>query len=217
MCDPRELIRALRRSCPVMVAGACVLRRADANTREPGRGSDAIDDVTSRHRMHGPCFGRGGACDVMDVGESSRRTKSSRSGMRRRCAEPRRLVLHIHPLRSAGLTAESLFLGAGAGYPRRHQAGRRRRHLHGFGADVVQIGASVVDARAGDVRGSHRRNEGGRRDLGRGVPPATAVQSHFVGELSQSHRENRVGMFAPISQRSEILAAHNEETRFLVG
>jgi hypothetical protein len=162
MCDPRELIRALRRACPLMVAGACVLRRADANTREPGRGSDAIGDVTSRHRMHGPCFGRGGARDVVDVGESSRRTKSSRSGMRRRYAEPGRLVLHIYPLRPARRAAEPLFLGAGAGYPRRHQAGHRRRYLRGFGADVAQIGASVIDARAGDVGSSHRRNEGGQ-------------------------------------------------------
>jgi len=216
MCDPRELIRALRRSCPVMVAGACVLRRADANTREPGRGSDAIDDVTSRHRMHGPCFGRGGGCDVVDVGESSRRTKSNRSGMRRRCAEPRRLVLHIHPLRPARLAAEPLFLGAGAGYPRRHQADHRRRYLRGFGADVAQIGASVIDTRAGDVGSSHRRNEGGQHDLGPRVPFASAVQSHFVGELTQSHRENRVGMFAPIPQHREILAAHDEKIRFLV-
>jgi hypothetical protein len=200
-----------------MVAGALRAAPRWCQHRGSWRVSDAMDDVTSRHRMHGACFRRRRGRNLVDVGQSSRRTKSSRSGMRRRCAEPGRLVLHIHPLRSAGLTAEPLFLGAGAGYPRRHQAGCRRRHLHGFGADVVQIGASVVDARAGDVRGSHRRNEGGRRDLGRGVPPATAIQSHFVGELSQSHRENRVGMFAPISQRREILAAHNEETRFLVG
>ena len=117
-CATRAGSSALRRSCPVMVAGACALRRADANTRDPGRRSDAIDDVTSRHRMHGPCFARAGGCDVVDVGESSRRTKSSRPGMRRRCAEPRRLVLHIHPLRPARLAAEPLFLGAGAGYPR---------------------------------------------------------------------------------------------------
>ena len=45
---------------------------------------------------------------------------------------------------------------------------------------------------------------------------ASAVQSHFVGELTQSHREDRVGMFAPISQRRAVVAAHDAEIRFLV-
>src|SRR5262249_8499778 len=131
-------------------------------------------------------------------------------------AEPRRLVLHIRPLRPAEVAAHPAFLDPGTGYSRRHQAGDRRGHLRGFGAGVAQIVAAAVDARASASRCSDRSHEGGQRDLGSGLPTAIAIQSNFIAELAQGHRKNRVGVCAPISQRRQVLAAPDAEPAFLL-
>src|SRR5262245_28635224 len=63
--------------------------------------------------------------EILDVGQVSRRAKSRRPGMCRRCAEPRRLVLHIRPVRAAAVAAHPAFLDAGARYSWRRQVGHR--------------------------------------------------------------------------------------------